>query len=462
MTLLILTAMASAALPAGPDRSEAEVRLYVRAMPAPRPAMTYQLLPEARELNPGNAAHDYLRCFAEQRPFFYSERGVADRTRYRKMSLVELRLEDLKVGQYKYTGGPLNRADWAARLDTIDWQALPRIREGGLEGLPPELGPLQILAESLQVRFRFEVVGQRFDDGIRTAKTMLALSRHLGEHPTEVAGLLGMSVAHLALDTLGEMVQQPRCPNLYWALTDLPCPLVDLRRAVQGERVRVDSEWRTLRGDAPMTEAELEALVGRLSGVLNFAREQAGLPPRNLRHGLRAKAEDRTGIDAARRRLAEAGSAREMVDRLPPLQVVLLDEKRSYEERRDERIKILGLPLWQIEGLEGGEEGSSDRDGLLADLLPRIVKLRRTQAALEQQVALLRHVEALRLHAAGHDGKLPGRLAEISVPLPDDPVTGRPFAYAAEGAVAHIRGGSPRGEGGRGRSEIHYAVTLLR
>ena len=31
-------------------------------------------------------------------------------------------------------------------------------------------------------------------------------------------------------------MQQPKCPNLYWALTDLPSPLVDLRKGVQGEQ----------------------------------------------------------------------------------------------------------------------------------------------------------------------------------------------------------------------------------
>jgi hypothetical protein len=454
-TLLIAATMSLAALPTGPGPKEAEVRLYVRPMPAPRPAMKYQLLPDASELNPGNAAHDYLRCFAEQRPFFYGESGVAERNRYRTMPLLELRLD----GATQYGGGPLNRADWAARLETIDWQALPRVREGGLEALPPELGPLQLLGETLQIRFRLDVAHQRFDDAIRDAKTMLAMGRHLGEHPTEVGGLLGMSIAHLALDTLGEMVQQPRCPNLYWALTDLPCPLLDLHRSVQGERIRVASEWRALRGDAPMTDAELDEMAGRLSGVLSFAREQAGRPPRNFRRELRAKAEDRTGLDAARRRLAEAGSARELVDRLPPLQVVLLDEKLGFEERRDERVKLLGLPLWQI---EGREDERSDRDGLLADLLPDIVKLRRARAALEQQLALLRYVEGLRMYAAGHDGKLPAKPSELPVPLPDDPVTGRPFDYGVEGTAAHIRGGPPRGDGGPARAGIHYVVTMLK
>ncbi len=63
------------------------------------------------------------------------------------------------------------------------------------------------------------------------------------------------------------------------------------------------------------------------------------------------------------------------------------------------------------------------------------------EAGLEQQIALLRHVEALRLFAAEHDGKLPATLSDISVPLPLDPVTGKPFVYTVTGATAHLRGG---------------------
>lgn len=456
MIPLFLAAAALAASPTNPVQGPAEVRLFVRPMPAPVPALKYLLLPDLEELNPGNAAHDYLRCFAEQRDFFYGEKYVADRARYRKMPLVALRLERVK----EYGGNPLKRADWAARLDTNDWQALPRIRDAGDGGLPVELGSLQVLVETLHVRFRIEVAENRFDDGIRTAQTMLAMARHLGEHPTEVGGLLAMATAHLALDALEEMVQQPRCPNLYWALTDLPTPLVDLHKAVQGERIRVAAELRPLRGDGPMTDSELDSFISRLSGTMNLAREQAGLPPRNLRPRLRSRADDRAEVDAARHRLVDAGQARDLIDRFSPLQVILLDEKRDYEVRRGERAKLMNLPLWQIEDRETGEE--PDRDRFLAELLPGIITLRRTQAALEQQIALLRHVEAIRLHAAAHDGQPPARLSDVAVPLPDDPVTGRPFAYSTEGATTHLRGGSPRGPGRAARPDVHYVVTLLK
>jgi hypothetical protein len=456
MNRVLLVAVALAVFPLGARAEGPTLQLLVHPMLAPKPALKYQLLPELRELSPGNAAHDYLKCFMEQRPFFYGKEAVADRARYQAMPLGELPLEKLR----DYGGNALRQADWAARLDALDWQDLHGTQEGDLGQLPPEAGPLQVLGAALQVRLRAEVAGGRFDDAIRTAQTMFALSRHLGEHPSEVANLVGLWVAHLALNGLEEMVQQPGCPNLYWALTDLPCPLVDLRKGVQGERTLVAAALRPLRDDAPMTAAEIDRFVNRYCGLRSFAREQAGKPPHDPRPALRACARDAERVRAAGRRLVEAGCAEALVNRLPPLQVILLDGKRAYEVRRDERAKLLRLPLWQIEARAAQEEAGHGDDGLFADLLPHIVKLRQTQGVLEQQIALLRHVEALRLYAAAHDGALPARLADLPVPLPADPATGGPFEYAADGATVRIRGAAlPGAEADPGHATC-YEITV--
>ncbi len=217
-------------------------RLHVQPMAAPVPALKYQLLPQLDELNPGNAAQNYLKCFMEQHAFFFSKQAVADRDRFEAMPLSDLPLESVRG----YGGNALRQADWAARMESLDWQSLGSIQSGGLEAPPSEVGPLQVLAKALHVRFRAEVAERQFDKAVRTAKTMFALSRHLGEHPTEVANLVGLWLAHIGLNTIEEMVQQAKCPNLYWALTELPSPLVDLRKGVQGEQTMVAAE---LRGD---------------------------------------------------------------------------------------------------------------------------------------------------------------------------------------------------------------------
>src|SRR5438128_1133891 len=84
-----------------------------------------------------------------------------------------------------------------ARLDTPDWQVLDRVQSEGTDLRLPELDSLRLLGTALQVRFRGEVARRDFDDAVRTAKTMFALARHLGEHPTTAANRTGLAVARM-------------------------------------------------------------------------------------------------------------------------------------------------------------------------------------------------------------------------------------------------------------------------
>ena len=120
MTRVLLAAVLLAAAPPDSRADEAAVRFTVRPMPAPKPVLRYQLLPEWAELSPGNAAQGYLLCFMEQRTFFFGKEAVAERARYLAMPLAELPADRLR----EYGGAALRQADWAARLDTVDWQYL--------------------------------------------------------------------------------------------------------------------------------------------------------------------------------------------------------------------------------------------------------------------------------------------------------------------------------------------------
>jgi len=430
MSRVVVTVAVLAALPLGVRAGEPAVRLTVRPMAAPQPALRYQLLPDVAEQNPGNPAQWYVRCFQEQRNFFYNKGAVEERARYRTMPLAELPADKL----VNYGGSALSQADWGARLDSLDWQVTQRVQTEGLDVALLEIGPLRLLPPAQQVRFRAEVAGRHFDDAVRTAKSMFALARHLGEYPAVAANQVGLDAAGLALDTLQEMVQQPGCPNLYWALADLPVPLVDLRKGLQAHRAQVATELKRLRDDVAMTDADMEAVVSRLSGMIGYAREQAGQAPRNLRGELRARAADKERVGTARRRLVENGCGVIVAATFSPAQVILLDEKRTLAARQDDGLKLLALPASRL-------DAPACDGGLFADLLPDAIALRRAQARLEQRIAVLRHVEALRMYAAEHGGKLPEKLADVPVPLPADSFTGQPFAYRAEGSTAHLAGG---------------------
>src|SRR5437764_1813543 len=108
---MIATLPAAVMLALLPPAGETGIRLDVRPMAAPKPALKYLLLPEVRELSPGNPVQWYLRCFQEQRNFFFSKEATADRARYLAMPLTELPAEQLR----RYGGSALTQADWAAR-----------------------------------------------------------------------------------------------------------------------------------------------------------------------------------------------------------------------------------------------------------------------------------------------------------------------------------------------------------
>jgi hypothetical protein len=408
--------------------SETLIRLTVQPRAAPKPALRYLLLPELKEMTPGNPIPNYLKCLLEQDAT--ADRETIDRA-------------------------TLRLADRAARMDKPDWQILLKVKTDGVGLLLPDVQKLRSLANALQARFHTEVGLRHFDDALVTAKTMFAMSRHLGEHPTLIGDLVGIAIAFVAIGPLEEMLQQPGCPNLYWALTNLPDPLVSLDKGVEGERVLIGSEIHDLDDRAPMSADQIRKVITHIDRLREFDRK----PKKPSTQAWLDARKDAESVAAARRRLVEAGLPEERLRRFPAEQVILLDERREYEVRRDEIMKLMKLPTWQVEVLMA-QAKSAPEPALFAFFVPAVEKVRRAQGRLEQRIALLRHVEALRLYAATHDGRLPEKLAEITVPLPPDPFTGQPFRYRVDGATAHLRGRPPRGMEKEPGYNVHYEVTI--
>lgn len=452
----VAMAILSAAGRAGEATSNSEllIRLEVGPAPEPRPALRYQLLPELAEQCPGNPVQGYLNCAMEQQAFLF-DKASSDR----REELLALPLEELRVrGELDYGKSVLIQADRAARLDNPDWQILLRMKAEGFYTLLPDVQQIRSLARALAVRLRAEIALDRYDDAVRTLKTMFAISRHLGEHPTVIGNLVGIAIGNIAIPPLEEMLQRPGCPNLYWALTYLPHPLVPMAKGIDGERVMAVFVFSDLDDRGPIDPAKLEHFINEIDKLLRD--EEAVKSAGGVRKWLDAQTKDRANVDAARRRLVESGLPEDRVARFAPAQAILLDLKREYEVRCDESFKLVGLPIWQAEALAARSKTDGPRS-LIADLLvPATKAVRRAEGRLEQRLAMLRHVEALRLHAAGHGGSLPGSLSEIELPLPEDPFTGKPFRYERKGDTAHLRGSPPPGEEKMPFFNVHYEITI--
>jgi hypothetical protein len=433
--------------------TEMLIRLNVRPAPAPKPALRYRLLPELKEMNPGNPIQSYINCMMAQKKFFLDDGNYQNRQKLLTMPLNELPAQKLR-DEDRYA---LSEADWAARLDNPNWQILLKLKADGIELLLPEVQQLRSLARGLQVRFRAEIAQCRFDDAIRTAKTMFAMSRHLGEHPSLIGNLVGIAIASITISNLDEMLMQPGCPNLYWALTALPSPLISLDKGMDGERVMLEWVFRDLSESAPMSKDQLKKFVAEADRLLD-AFEKGGKG--RLRPWLEGRIKDTAVVTAARQHLVEYGIPEKRVTAFSAEQVILLDDKRELESRVDDDHKTINLPLWQAEML-AAQIKSKSPPALFADLLvPVTLAARRAQARVVQRISLLRHVEALRLHAAEHDGALPAQLTDVAVPLPVDPITGKSFRYEVTGNTAHVRGSPPSGQEKIPAFNIHYELTL--
>ncbi len=428
------------------------IRLTVAPAPAPQPALKHLLLPDLSEMSAGNPIQHYMKSCTEERSFFFDKVAYARREQLLAMPLGELPAAELQ----QYSRSALEEADRAARLDNPDWQTLDKLKADGFGLLLPEVQQMRGLVRALQARFKAEVAQGRVDEAIRTAKTMFAMARHLGEHPTFIGELVGIATAAVTIGPLEELLEQPGCPNLYWALTNLPSPFIRLDTGVAGERMSLMWAFRDVDAHAPMTAVQLKACLLEKDKLLDSADKPSG----GVRKWMDDQIKDPEKLRAARGRLAEIGYPGELLRRFPPEQVILLDQKREVLFRFDDFVKFATFPTWQAEKLLGPGEPKKTGVFFADAFLPAFRSVKRAQGRIDQRIALLRHVEALRIFAAEHHGALPAKLAEITVPLPDDPFTGKPFRYELIKDTAHVRGTPPAGLENIPAFNIHYAITV--
>jgi tetratricopeptide (TPR) repeat protein len=415
-----------------PNPTTTVVRLAVSADTKPPPrALKYVLLPEPRDLTPGNAAPQWLRAghaavsgghkiTAEEHELLSADRPVKDLPRAQARKF---------LGHFR---AALTLADRAARFDSCDW-ALPALTFQNLDDLPlAELQALRQLASLLSLRCRLELSDGDLDKAVRTLQTGLALGKHLGEGTTLIQHLIGVGIVAQMLARVEDLMQTPGAPNLYWALTALPRSLVSGRRATLHE---LDALYRSVPG---LRRLEKETLSPRqaeeLLEELLKALSQCGMEGPGWQGKLAFGALAARVYPDGKQALIAQGRGKEQVEALPALQVVLLYYLGQYDRARDDLVKWLSVPSWQaragLERIEKDVQAASTRDGnlLIKMLFPTVLRAHQAGLRVERQLAALRCVEALRLHGAGHDGQLPARLDKVrAVPLPTDPVTGKGF-----------------------------------
>lgn len=444
------------------ERDVTVIRMSVTPAAQPVPALKYRLTMREIDLEPGNAATYYYRVFNEltremrhRREKFDEETELAkwyatgpDATPIAELPLVKLRAAALEPQGWLYSqlreACSRRECDWGLGVEEIRGVEL-------IAFLLEEFQQSRELARMLLLQTRLDIAESRFEAAIDSLRTMYRLAIDVARVPFLVNGLIAIAEANMANGAMIELIAAPESPNMYWALSELPSPLVDLRRAarfemefglrmfpfLQGAETtdRSPEEWNRL-----YTQSFRDLATVGEGGVAQFSKTGAGLV---------ATANALANYSYAKRQLIAQGMDRGEVEAMAVGQVMAIYTERNYTQFADDFEKLWYVPFPEMRARYGKIEkrlsgakpfsGGEQREVLpVVDLLlPATQAARTAQVRLERDVAALQVIEALRMYAATHAGGLPQSLAEIrEVPVPLNPATERAFVYRLEGATA--------------------------
>lgn len=433
-----------------------QIELELEPAAEPVPVFRYRLLPPSEGRTPGNAATEYYRAVValrattelrKQEQQFLSEAGeAAEGDVYQKVPREKL------LAWIKGHERPLQDAAAGARREFCDWD----LRLQDLRGMRTltytleEFQEMRTIVRVLDQRTRLELEDGKFDAAADSLQTSFQIARDLAQPPSVICGLVGVATGNVACVRVEQWISTPHSPNLYWSLTTFPRPLVSMQRGLLGESTLPERLIPMLKDAETATRSPEQWKRELVQAVRNLQQlDDEVLPKDQWKFELAVMGLIATVYPQAKAELLEAGYDRERLETMPAAQVVAIHASRTTRRNCDELIKASYLPYpealaWSDRFAAIFESGSSRLGGELLPvtrvLLPAQAQVIRAEARLERQLAALRVIEAIRLHLAASKGQLPASLDEVKiVPVPDNPVTGKPFPYSLrqDGGTSH-------------------------
>ncbi|MEX0938438.1 MAG: hypothetical protein WDZ59_11310 [Pirellulales bacterium] len=423
----------------------------------PVPALKYKLLPPGMNLTEGNAATFYYRAIlAMPSNNDQSSQYPEMLQKWADIPIEQLPKDEIRavLPHYHSALGELHTAstrrdcEWSLEIHQLEG---PDVISFRLQ----ELQPLRTLARVLQAKSRLQIADGQFDDAVRTMQIGYRLAQDVGKEPLLINGLVGMAISSIMNQALTDLIDTPGSPNMYWALTHIDRPLVDLQPALRyemgiGFRVFpfLQDPETSERGAAQWAEVYANMFEDfNLLAPVSGSRSKGF--PWQLSKRLGGMGMVMLVYPNAKKQLIERGYSPARVEAMPAGQVVAIHAKLAYEKISDEHAKWYGLPYWlakdgmdraQHELTQGSPLARTLHSGpaypIAMLLLPAVNKAMAAHARFDRDLVGIQAVEAIRLHAAKH-GALPESLGAITdAPIPPNPATGELFPYRVEAGKA--------------------------
>jgi len=396
------------------------------------PAMSYRLLPCYLDQKVGNAALLYYSAAAlcpDGDPEDIHKK-IGD---WRDLPVDQLDRKEVDKALSSFSNC-FHQIKLAAQRTHCQWE-LPL--EDGYAMQMPHLSTFRRMIMAMQLQIRLKIADRQTDQALEMLQQGLYMGRSIAQGPTVIQDLVGTAITALLLKEVESLIQMPDSPNLYWALTALPDPMIDMHSSLEYEREVLFVEFPQLRNleSEVLAPAQASAIISDFMKKIQTLGGGTGDVPFQ---GLLPVGWVMMHYSDAKEFLARKGYSQERIEALPAAQTVLIYQKQEYLEMLDNMFKWFEIPYYQAQPhLQKAQKRLNNHfntKGIKANffctLIPALSRIDFLQARLDRNIALLRTVEAIRMFAADHSGQLPGSLTEItSVPIPADPVTGKDFIY---------------------------------
>jgi len=202
-----------------------EAKLVICPQKASAEAGKYVLLPPAASLTDGEAAALYGKAVK-----LLPGKAAAEQVQqYLQMPIDKLPADQAEQALKQYRES-LRCAAQAVKCRQCNWSAGESEEEE-----VASLKACRELAYSIRLWARLEVSRGAYEGAILALQTGFGMARHMGQTPSTMGFLHGVSVAAVMTREVEQWVQMDGAPNLYAALAALPRPFVDAEKCIEGE-----------------------------------------------------------------------------------------------------------------------------------------------------------------------------------------------------------------------------------
>jgi hypothetical protein len=166
----------------------------------------------------------------------------------------------------------VNQLIKAAQCSKCNWTYLE------LEQEMLELRNYRCFAYILTLKSRVHIAEGEYEKSIKAIQTNLQFAQHLQKNDLAIYGLTSIAISALSLQQIEDLTQRPDSPNLYYALEQLPKPLIDIKEHIKYEQLAIRKRVENLSKRLERDKAALQCL----EALRLYAAENDGIFPNKL------------------------------------------------------------------------------------------------------------------------------------------------------------------------------------